>query len=106
MHAFGPARLGRASQANLGKGLPNQLGRAYCLTKTIDGREVSRRVQIENEVVRAVPVIRAHKCRVVLNRALVREPQQGPAVVAERVSDLAVRRLRPQLNRLDKVRGV
>ena len=60
------------------------------------------RVEVEHEVGDVGARRRGHR-RVELDRPLAREPQQGAAVVAERVADLAVGRLRPDGHRGDPV---
>ena len=54
----------------------------------------------------AVRPVGQHESRVVLHRALVGEPQQRAAVVAQRVRHFPLRGLRPELHRTNPVGGV
>ena len=65
-----------------------------------------RRVEVEHQVRHAVGTLDAHEGRVVLDGALVGEPQQRAAVVAQRVGHVPLRRLGPQLHRAHPRRRV
>ena len=64
------------------------------------------RIQIENEIRWPIDTFGQTPCRVVFDGVLVREPQQGPSVVTDRVADLALGPLRPDADCLDPVRDV
>ena len=78
---------------------------ATCTTIENDASAV-RRVEVEHQMRRSIGTIGAHQRRVVLDGPLVGEPQQRPAVVAQRVGHLALRRLGPQRHRAHPVRRV
>ena len=67
---------------------------------------VTGRVEIEHHVRGPVDVVGQPQSRVVLDGALVGEPQQGAAVVAQRVVHLPLGRLGPYRDGLHPVRGV
>ena len=68
-------------------------------------RRALRRVEVEDQL-RCVIVAQADQGRVVLDRALVGEPQQRPAVVAQGVGDVALGGVRPDGGPRDPLRGV
>ena len=79
--ALGAARLHPADQADVVEHRPDQPRRAH-------GRLEAGAlgwVEVEDEMRHAVGPVRLDQRRVVLDRALVAEPQQRPAVVAQRV---------------------
>jgi hypothetical protein len=55
---------------------------------------------------RTIPLIGPEQRRVVFDGALVGEPEQRSAVVAQRIGDLTLRALRPHLHRRHPIRGV
>ena len=70
--------------------------RTRCATRDRHREAVALgRVEVEHEMGHVVGTVDAHERRVVLDRALVGEPQQRAAVVAQRVRHLALRRLGP-----------
>lgn len=92
VHALGTARLHRSRQAGVGQRLPDE-------TSGADGqaeRVPVRRVDVEHQMRGLVPMPDAHQRQVVFHGALIGEPQQRTAVVAQRVRHLAPGRLRPQ----------
>ena len=95
VHALGAARLHRALQTDIGQGLAHQVGRP---DSHREGVGVGR-VEIEHEMGHTVGTGRQHEGRVVLHGALVGEPDQRAAVVAQRVRHVPLRRLGPELHR-------
>ncbi len=102
VHALRSAGLGHTDQAGIGQGLAHQVGRADRRPERVP----LRRVEVQDQIAGVVPVAGAHQGRVVLHRALVGEPEQCPAVVAQRVGHLALGGLRPHRHGLDPVRRV
>nr|BFE69008.1 hypothetical protein GCM10020092_023090 [Actinoplanes digitatis] len=86
VHALRPAGLHGAGHARVGERLPDQTGRPHDHVE----RAALRRIQVHDQVGGAVALVDGHQRRVVLDRALVGEPQQRAAVVAEGVLHLAV----------------
>src|SRR5262249_31978116 len=94
VQALRPAGLDRTRQAGLGPALADYLGGSDGHWERVGGWWV----EVEHEVCRTVPAIHLDQRRVVLHGTLIGEPQQRAAVVAQRVRDLALRSLCPQLD--------
>jgi hypothetical protein len=92
VHALGPAGLHDARQAGVVQYLADQPGGGH---RQLEPGAL-RRVQIHDQV-GGPDLAGEHQRRVVFHGALVGEPQQGAAVVAEGVRHLAVGRLGPDL---------
>ena len=91
--ALGAARLDRALQADVVERLADERGRRERPSRSC--RRPSGGSRSRTRWVHAVGTVGAHQPRVVLDGALVREPQQRAPVVAQRVGHLTLRRLRP-----------
>ena len=85
VHALGSAGLEHADQARPVQGLPDQARDLY------DDPEVGSggRIQVEHQVGRVITSVKS-QCRVVLDGSLIRQPEQGAAVVAQGVPDRAM----------------
>ena len=92
VHALGAARLDRALAGRRRRAPGGRGGRREPPSRSV---VAVGRVEVEHEVGHAVGTVGAHQRRVVLDGALVREPQQRAPVVAQRVGHLALRRLGP-----------
>ena len=93
VHALGAARLDRSLQADVVERLADEVGDANGHREAVV--VAVGRVEVEDEVGHAVGTVGAHQRRVVLDGALVREPQQRAPVVAQRVGHLTLRCLGP-----------
>ena len=102
VQSLGAAGLHRAGQADIGQGLANRVGGPNRHREGIG----FGRVEVEHQVRDVVRPVGAHQGGVILDRALVGEPQQRPPVVAQRVRHVPLRRLRPPLHGADPVRRV
>ena len=90
-----PLVLTRAGQPEIGQRLADEAGRPHGHRE----RVALGRVEVEHEVGHVLAVVDAQQRGVVLDGALVGEPQQRAAVVAERVGHLPLGRLRPEPHR-------
>ena len=100
--AFRTAGFHRPGEIDIGECLANEV---RDLNDSAEGRSL-RRIEVQHQMGHLIRMVHPHERRVILDRALVREPQQGPPVVAERVGHLALRSICPQRNRLHPVRRV
>ena len=100
MEALRAAGLDRAFETDVSQSLTNELGDAH------DGIEggCRRRIEIEDEVGDAVETFGADQRGVVLDGALVGEPQQRAPVVAQRIGHVPLRRLGPERDRRHPLR--
>ena len=102
VQALGAAGLDRAAEAGIGQRLANGASGA---DRHREGIGIGW-VKVEHQVGRPVRPVGPHQRRVVLNRALVREPEQRPTVVAQRVVHVTLGRLGPPSDPLHPRRGV
>ena len=96
VQALGAAGLHRAGQPGVGQRLADEVRRP---DRERERAVRGRGIDVEDQMRLPVPAPGADQRRVVLDRPLVGEPQQRPAVVAQRVLDLAPRGLRPLRDR-------
>ncbi len=96
---LGAAGLHRAGKADIGQCLADRLGGADRHRERIGFWWV----EVEHEVGDPIRPIDAHQGGVILDRTLVGEPQQRPAVVAQRVRHVPLRRLGPPAHRAHPV---
>jgi hypothetical protein len=88
---LGAAGLHRSGEPDIGQRLAHRMSGSDRHRERIG----LRRVEVEHQVGDAIRPIDAHQGGVILDRPLVGEPQQRPAVVAQRVRHVPVRRLGP-----------
>ena len=102
VNSLGAAGLHRSRQTAVRQGLTDQM------RDRDDGGEVvvGGWIEVEHHMGGPVDVVGKAERRVILDRALVAEPQQSSAVIAQRVVHLPLRRLGPYRHRLHPVRGV
>ena len=91
MQALRSAGFDDSVQAFIDEDLPDNARGSHGLGKGIS----ARRIDVEHQMGHVLGAVETYQRRVILNGALVPEPQQRPTVIAERVGDLALRRLRP-----------
>jgi hypothetical protein len=103
VHALGAADLDAAGEPGLGQRLADELGGVHGGVE----RSSRRRIDVQHQMrLRVIRRIEPHQGGMVLDGALVGEPQQRGPVVAQRVGHLALRGLRPDLGRAHPGRRV